>query len=79
MVSDRRLQGIFSTCEADAGVNRFRRYSWWKAYFPDEVTALSGVSRGFRKGLDLMNQAMALGDDAQYRYVTLLTFSADGR
>ncbi|GAA5822771.1 hypothetical protein JCM3770_003324, partial [Rhodotorula araucariae] len=42
-------------------------YSWWKSYFPDEVVALSGVSRGFRKGLDLMNQAMTLGDDAKYR------------
>ncbi|GAA5836279.1 hypothetical protein JCM9279_002246, partial [Rhodotorula babjevae] len=42
-------------------------YSWWKAFFPEEVVALSGVSRGFRKGLDLMNQAMALGDDAKYR------------
>ncbi|KAK4053442.1 hypothetical protein OIV83_001608 [Microbotryomycetes sp. JL201] len=42
-------------------------YSWWKSYFPDEVAALSGVSRGFRKGLDLMNQAMALGDDVKFR------------
>ncbi|GAA6003180.1 mRNA splicing protein SPP382 [Rhodotorula paludigena] len=42
-------------------------YSWWKSYFGDEVVALSGVSRGFRKGLDLMNQAMALGEDAKYR------------
>ncbi|GAA5976090.1 hypothetical protein JCM10908_005383 [Rhodotorula pacifica] len=42
-------------------------YSWWKSYFSDDVASLSGVSRGFRKGLDLMNQAMALGDDAQYR------------
>lgn len=46
-----------------------RRYSYWKGYFPDEVVALSGVSGGFRKGLDLMNQAMALGDDAKYRCV----------
>ncbi|KAM0788473.1 hypothetical protein ACM66B_001606 [Microbotryomycetes sp. NB124-2] len=42
-------------------------YSWWKSYFPDEIAALSGVSRGFRKGLDLMNQAMALGDDVKFR------------
>ncbi|KAK4698524.1 tuftelin-interacting protein 11, partial [Phenoliferia sp. Uapishka_3] len=42
-------------------------YSYWKSYFPEDVVALSGVSRGFRKGLDLMNQAMALGDDAKYR------------
>ena len=44
------------------------RYSYWKSYFEEDVVALSGVSRGFRKGLDLMNQAMALGDDAKYRY-----------
>ncbi|GAA6037203.1 hypothetical protein JCM8097_008617 [Rhodosporidiobolus ruineniae] len=42
-------------------------YSWWKSYFPEDVVALSGVQRGFRKGLDLMNQAMALGEDAKYR------------
>ncbi len=42
-------------------------YSWWKSYFPEAVVALSGVNRGFRKGLDLMNQAMALGNDAKYR------------
>lgn len=42
-------------------------YSWWKGYLPEHVVALSGVNRGFRKGLDLMNQAMALGDDAKYR------------
>ncbi|KAI5479686.1 tuftelin-interacting protein 11 [Pseudohyphozyma bogoriensis] len=42
-------------------------YSYWKSYFPDEILALSGVNRGFRKGLDLMNQAMALGEDAKYR------------
>ncbi|GAA6011278.1 hypothetical protein JCM10207_008285 [Rhodosporidiobolus poonsookiae] len=42
-------------------------YSWWKSYFPEDVVALSGVARGFRKGLDLMNQAMALGEDAKYR------------
>ncbi|SCZ98960.1 BZ3500_MvSof-1268-A1-R1_Chr3-1g05734 [Microbotryum saponariae] len=42
-------------------------YSWWKSYLPEEVVALSGVSKGLRKGLDLMNQAMALGEDAKYR------------
>jgi tuftelin-interacting protein 11 len=44
-------------------------YSWWKSYFPEDVTSLKGVERGFRKGLDLMNQAMALGEDVKYRYV----------
>ncbi|GAA5970505.1 hypothetical protein JCM21900_003885 [Sporobolomyces salmonicolor] len=42
-------------------------YKWWKSYFPDDVVALPSVSRGFRKGLDLMNQAMALGEDVKYR------------
>ncbi|GAA5967073.1 hypothetical protein JCM11641_000432 [Rhodosporidiobolus odoratus] len=42
-------------------------YSWWKSYFSEDVVALSGVARGFRKGLDLMNQAMSLGEDAKYR------------
>lgn len=50
-------------------------YSWWKSYFPEDVVALSGVSRGFRKGLDLMNQAMALGEDVKYRYVFTVLLS----
>ncbi|KAM0754996.1 TFP11-domain-containing protein [Meredithblackwellia eburnea MCA 4105] len=42
-------------------------YKYWKEFFPEDIVSLSGVSRGFRKGLDLMNQAMALGEDAKYR------------
>ncbi|GAA5905277.1 uncharacterized protein JCM6883_006345 [Sporobolomyces salmoneus] len=42
-------------------------YGWWKGWFPEDVVALKGVERGFRKGLDLMNQAMALGEDVKYR------------
>lgn len=45
------------------------RYSWWKGYFVESVRELESVKRTFRKGLDLMNQAMALGDDAKYRSV----------
>lgn len=51
------------------------RYSYWKSYFDEDVVALSGVSRGFRKGLDLMNQAMALGDDVKYRLVVFSSFA----
>lgn len=40
---------------------------WWKSYFDDGIAALPGVTKGFAKGLDLMNSAMALGDDAKYR------------
>ncbi|GAA6009422.1 hypothetical protein JCM11491_003551 [Sporobolomyces phaffii] len=42
-------------------------YQWWKASLPDDVAAFKGVQRGFRKGLDLMHQAMALGEDVKYR------------
>lgn len=58
----------FSVVEAVL-TRSIRRYTYWKSYFPDEIVALPGVSRGFRKGLDLMNQASALGDDARYRFV----------
>lgn len=44
-------------------------YLWWKSYFDEGVTSQPGASRGFMKGLDLMNSAMALGDDAKYRCV----------
>lgn len=50
-------------------------YSWWKSYFPEDVVSLKGVERGFRKGLDLMNQAMALGEDVKYRYDHHFLFS----
>lgn len=42
-------------------------YIWWKSYFNQDVANLPAVSRGFMKGLDLMNSAMALGEDAKYR------------
>lgn len=40
------------------------RYSYWKTVFSEDVLALKGVQSGFRRGLDLMNQAMSLGPDA---------------
>jgi tuftelin-interacting protein 11 len=40
------------------------RYSYWKTVFPENVLALKGVQAGFRRGLDLMNQAMSLGSAA---------------
>ncbi|KAG6832255.1 hypothetical protein H0H87_002151 [Tephrocybe sp. NHM501043] len=39
-------------------------YSFWKGTFPESVQALSGVSRGFTRGLQLMNKAIELGPDA---------------
>lgn len=40
------------------------RYSYWKTVFPEDVFVLKGVQSGFRRGLDLMNQAMSLGPEA---------------
>jgi tuftelin-interacting protein 11 len=37
------------------------RYSYWKTVFGESISSLPGVSQGFKRGLDLMNQAMALG------------------
>ncbi|KAG6908973.1 hypothetical protein DXG01_002581 [Tephrocybe rancida] len=39
-------------------------YSFWKGTFPEPVQALSGVGRGFTRGLQLMNKAIELGPDA---------------
>ncbi|RDB23676.1 hypothetical protein Hypma_009153 [Hypsizygus marmoreus] len=39
-------------------------YSFWKGSFPEAVQNLSGVSRGFTRGLQLMNKAIELGPDA---------------
>lgn len=48
------------------------RYMYWKSYFAEDVLAFKGVTRGFKKGLELMNQASTLGDDAKYRCVHVL-------
>ncbi|GAA98296.1 uncharacterized protein L969DRAFT_616734 [Mixia osmundae IAM 14324] len=43
-------------------------FKWWKAsYFSNEVTSLRRVSSGFARGVDLMNKALALGEDAPYK------------
>lgn len=36
-------------------------YSSWKGIFPEDVQRMSGVERGFTKGLELMNRAIELG------------------
>lgn len=36
-------------------------YSFWKGVFPEVVQRMSGVERGFTKGLELMNKAIELG------------------
>lgn len=47
-------------------------YTWWrKEVFGESSFSscgnLPGVERGFAKALDIMNQAMAMGEDAKYR------------
>lgn len=39
-------------------------YSFWKEAFPEAIRNLSGVSRGFTRGLQLMNRAIELGPRA---------------
>ncbi|KAJ7203945.1 GC-rich sequence DNA-binding factor-like protein-domain-containing protein [Mycena haematopus] len=42
-------------------------YSFWKGSFPEKVQNMAGVSRGFTRGLQLMNTAIELGPDAPTR------------
>ncbi|KAE9398533.1 TFP11-domain-containing protein [Gymnopus androsaceus JB14] len=42
-------------------------YSFWKGSFPESLQGVSGISRGFTRGLQLMNQAIELGPDAPSR------------
>ena len=42
-------------------------YSFWSGWFPTKVSSLPGVARGFRSGLDLMNQAMEMADPSQLK------------
>ena len=39
-------------------------YAFWKGVFAEDVLALKGVQKGFTRGLQLMNEAIELGDDA---------------
>ena len=39
-------------------------YSFWKGVFPEHVQSMPGVSRGFTRGLQLMNKAIELGPAA---------------
>lgn len=40
------------------------RFTWWKSQFPEAVLGMHGVEQGFNKGLELMNEAMQLGNRA---------------
>lgn len=42
-------------------------YSFWKRSFPEDVQTMPGVTRGFTRGLQLMNSAYELGPDAPAR------------
>ncbi|KAF8347814.1 GC-rich sequence DNA-binding factor-like protein-domain-containing protein [Amanita rubescens] len=42
-------------------------YSFWKRSFPEDVQTMPGVTRGFTRGLQLMNTAYELGPDAHAR------------
>ncbi|TIC45488.1 TFP11-domain-containing protein [Wallemia mellicola] len=44
-------------------------YSLWKGYFPDLLLADTNFSEGFKIALDLINQAMGLGDEAPKRLI----------
>lgn len=39
-------------------------YSFWKDTFPERIRNLPGISRGFTRGLQLMNKAIEFGPDA---------------
>ncbi|KAH6915899.1 Sip1/TFIP11 interacting protein [Coprinopsis sp. MPI-PUGE-AT-0042] len=42
-------------------------YQFWKDVYPEDVRNLSGIGRGFTRGLQLMNKAIELGPDAPTR------------
>ncbi|KAF8159556.1 GC-rich sequence DNA-binding factor-like protein-domain-containing protein [Crassisporium funariophilum] len=44
-------------------------YSFWKDTFPELVRNMSGINRGFTRGLQLMNKAIELGPDAPTQLV----------
>ncbi|TFK29732.1 TFP11-domain-containing protein [Coprinopsis marcescibilis] len=44
-------------------------YQFWKEVFPESISTLSGVNRGFTRGLQLMNRAIELGPEAPTRLV----------
>lgn len=49
-------------------------YSWWKDWFAQQgVGDLSSVQHGMAQGLTMMNSALDLGEDAQYRCVKTRT------
>jgi len=44
-------------------------YEFWKKSFPEAIRNLSGISRGFTRGLQLMDKAYELGPDAPMQLV----------
>ncbi|KAG2011763.1 Sip1/TFIP11 interacting protein [Coprinopsis cinerea AmutBmut pab1-1] len=42
-------------------------YQFWKDIFPESIRNYPGISRGFTRGLQLMNKAIELGPDAPTR------------
>lgn len=51
-----------------------RRYSFWKGWFPKDTLEMPGITKGFERGLDLINQAIALGSDkSRYVYICFLS------
>lgn len=44
-------------------------YSFWKETFPEKIRSLRGISRGFTRGLQLMNKAIEFGPDAPTKLV----------
>ncbi|KAF2136730.1 uncharacterized protein K452DRAFT_312934 [Aplosporella prunicola CBS 121167] len=40
-------------------------FSWWKAQLPDAINAVPAVARAWDQGLELMNAALDLGEDAK--------------
>ncbi|KAK6904434.1 hypothetical protein I204_06962 [Kwoniella mangroviensis CBS 8886] len=44
-------------------------FVWWKGRFPEAVLEMPGINRGFNTGLELMDQAIRLGNDAPHKLV----------
>ncbi|WWC97836.1 hypothetical protein V866_004723 [Kwoniella sp. B9012] len=44
-------------------------FVWWKGRFPEAVLEMPGINRGFNTGLELMDQAIKLGNDAPHKLV----------
>lgn len=54
-----------TTLKSGILANRLNRYSFWKGAFPSSVLALAAAQEGFKRGLELMDEAMNLDDSAR--------------